>query len=69
MDDGRTATREEIRLRAEEAGLGRVAEAVAELARPGLRLVAKEVSRRAPDPAGEGFGEYPPLPEILKRLV
>ena len=66
MDDGRAATREEIRLRAEEAGLGRVAEAVADLARPGLRLVAKDASRRAPDPAGEGFGEYPPLPEILK---
>jgi uncharacterized protein YwqG len=66
MDAGRAATREEIRLRAEEAGLGRVAEAVADLARLGLRLVAKDASRRAPDPAGEGFGEYPPLPEILK---
>ena len=66
MDDGHAATREQIRLRAEEAGLGRVAEAMADLARPGLRLVAKDASRRAPDPAGEGFGEYPLLPEILK---
>ena len=68
MDDGRVATREQIRLRAEEAGLGRVAEAVADLARPGLRLVAKDVSRRAPDPAGKGFGEYPPILEILEAL-
>src|SRR5215218_6559057 len=66
MDDERPAvTREEIRLRVEEAGLGRVAEAVADLARPGLRLVAEDASRRAPDP-GEGFARRPPLPEILE---
>jgi uncharacterized protein YwqG len=66
MDDGRAAAREQIRRRAEEAGLGCVAAAVADLARPGLRLVAKDVSRRAPDPAGEGFGEHLPLAEILE---
>ena len=67
MDDGRSAaaTREEIRLRAEEAGLGRVAEAVADLARPGWRLVAEDASRRAPDQA-EWSAWRPPLPEVLK---
>ena len=65
MDDGRAATREEIRLRAEEAGLGRLAEAVANLARPGLRLVAKDTSRRAPDP-GEWLAWRPPLAETLE---
>jgi hypothetical protein len=51
MDDEKSAatTREEVRLRAEEAGLGRVAGAVADLARPGWRLVAEDRSRRAPD--------------------
>ena len=64
MDDGwRAAIREEIRLRAEEEGLGRVAEALADLARPGLRLVAEDASRRAPDP-GKRSGGRPPLPEI-----
>lgn len=66
MDDGwRVATREEIRLRAEEDGLGRLAEALADLARPGLRLVAEDASRRAPDPAKRS-GERPPRPEILE---
>jgi len=66
MDDERpAATREEIRMRAEAAGLGRVAEAVADLARPGLRLVAEDASRRAPDP-GKALGEHPPLSEILR---
>ena len=67
MDDGRSAaaTREEVRLRAEDAGLGRVAEAVADLARPGWRLVAEDESRRAPDQA-EWLAWRPPLAEVLK---
>jgi uncharacterized protein YwqG len=66
MDGERpAATREAIRLRAKGAGLGRVAEAVADLARPGWRLVVEDPSRRAPDP-GEGFAGRPPLPEVLK---
>jgi hypothetical protein len=66
MDDGRSAaTREEVRLRAEDAGLGRVAEAVADLARPGWRLVAEDASRRAPDQA-EWLAWRPPLAEVLK---
>jgi hypothetical protein len=66
MDDGRraAATHEEIRIRAEEAGLGRVAGAVADLARPGWRLVAEDPSRRAPDPA-EWLAWRPPLAEVL----
>jgi uncharacterized protein YwqG len=64
-DEWRAATREEIRLRAFDAGLGRVAEAVADLARPGIRLVAEDASRRAPDPS-KRIGERSPLPEILK---
>jgi hypothetical protein len=70
MDDGRraAATREEVRRRAEEAGLGRVAGAVADLARPGWRLVAEDRSRRAPD-QGEWLTWRPPLAETLKRLV
>ena len=67
MDDDRSAAtrREEIRLRAEEAGLGRVAEAVVDLARPGWRLVAEDPSRRAPD-QGEWLTWRPPLAETLK---
>ncbi len=67
MDDGRSAaaTREEIRIRAEEAGLGRVAGALADLARPGWRLVAEDPSRRAPDPA-EWLDWRPPLAETLE---
>src|SRR5829696_5848182 len=67
MDDERSAatTREEVRLRAEEAGLRRVAEAVADLARPGWRLVAEDPSRRAPD-QGEWLTWRPPLAETLK---
>jgi uncharacterized protein YwqG len=67
MDHERSAAtrREEIRLRAEEAGLGRVAEAVADLARPGWRLVAEDPSRRAPD-QGEWLTWRPPLAETLE---
>src|SRR5215203_7495176 len=67
MDEERSAatTREEVRLRAEEAGLGRVAGAVADLARPGWRLVAEDPSRRAPD-QGEWLTWRPPLAETLK---
>ena len=63
--EGHVATREEIRLRAEEAGLERVAGALADLARPGWRLVAEDPSRRAPD-AGEWSAWRPPLAETLK---
>ena len=67
MDDERSAatTHEEVRLRTEEAGLGRVAEALADLARPGWRLVAEDRSRRAPD-QGEWLTWRPPLAETLK---
>src|SRR5918995_6496580 len=64
-DEGPATTRQDIRLRAEEAGLGRVAAAVADLARPGWRLVAEDPSRRAPDPA-EWLTWRPPLAETLK---
>ena len=66
MDDkGPATTRQDISLRAEETGLGRVAGALADLARPGWRLVAEDPSRRVPDP-GEWSAWRPPLAETLK---